>query len=34
MNPPYVALADRYRWYPEEGHATDGTGADKRTSSR
>jgi hypothetical protein len=21
MNPPYVALADRYRWYPENGHA-------------
>jgi hypothetical protein len=34
MNPPYVALAERYRWYPDEGHATDGTGADKRTSSR
>ena len=21
MNPPYVALADRYRWYPEDGPA-------------
>jgi len=34
MNPPYVALAERYRWYPEDGHATDGTGADKRSSAR
>jgi hypothetical protein len=33
-NPPYVALADRYRWYPDEGQATEGTGTDKRASSR
>jgi hypothetical protein len=33
-NPPYVALADRYRWYPEDGRATEGTGTDKRASSR
>jgi hypothetical protein len=34
MNRPYVALADRYRWYPEEEQATNGTGADKKSSSR
>jgi hypothetical protein len=34
MNPPYHALAERYRWYPEELKATGGTGADKRSSSR
>jgi hypothetical protein len=30
MNPPYVALAERYRWYPEELKAH----ADKRSSPR
>lgn len=30
VNEPYVALADRYRWYPDSGHI----GADKRTSPR
>ena len=32
MNPPYVALADRYRWYPDDGRANEQTGADKRAS--
>lgn len=30
INEPYVALADRYRWYPDGGRA----GADKRTAPR
>jgi hypothetical protein len=34
MNPPYVALADRYRWYPDGGQGTGGTGTDKRSSAR
>lgn len=32
MNPPYVALADRYRWYPEGGQAGDKSVADKQVS--
>jgi hypothetical protein len=34
LNQPYVALADRYRWYPENAHATEGADADKRARSR
>lgn len=34
VNPPYVALADRYRWYPEDGEATDKSTADKGAKPR
>jgi len=30
VNEPYVALADRYRWYPDDGQA----GADKKATPR
>jgi len=33
-NPRDAALADRYRWYPDDGRATDGAGTDKRAPSR
>jgi hypothetical protein len=32
FNPPYVALAERYRWYPDDARATGDAGADKRAS--
>lgn len=34
VNPPYVALADRYRWYPDDGEASDKSTADNRPTPR
>jgi hypothetical protein len=34
LNPPYVALADRYRWYPDAQQAVSKGDADKRPAPR
>ena len=33
LNPPYVALADRYRWYPDNGASTDKQPADRESAA-